>query len=362
MSSTTSIPSDYQNGNPLLYTFRDYHTGIHPYFILPIQFLIFDFSLRFWDKAVYDTWLLPMEFIEIQRDEEPEPLPQRRHRQIIQSPPKPQNSFSISSLFFVEHYKKVSIKTKTKGKTIPIYDLYDLIFSCLPLLAHAIWYCVIQSNCMSGDNATLWNCYNLFGYRIYNYLLSPFISFTFNFISKTILIIQKRREGISIFQRKQKWRRITVIIIFFLSLIVSIITFLFVGGMILPYFFTNAFPMIIIYCFIVFIYIYIFTVINIFLKCYTITTGRVFSLKNEKLNFYQRIIKKLHYNRLVFVHLSLRLFPYLMSILFNLSQYFYYGETFWNSLSREASSRDPTAFFDRSGNSSQLAHTALSST
>ncbi|UJR19505.1 hypothetical protein I4U23_022634 [Adineta vaga] len=357
MSSTSSIPPDYQNANPLLYTFRDYHTGIQPYFILPIQFLIFDLSLRFWDKAIYDTWLLPSEFIEIRRDEgvemppprppPPPPSPirpqlprrlqqtQRRIRLIFV--PRHQNVFSLSTLLFAQDYKKLSIQTK-KTKHIPIFDLYDLLFSVVPLVAHAIWYCVIQSNCMSGENATPWNCYNLFGYRIYNYIFSPFVSFSFNFFSKLILAIQKRRQRISLFERKQKWRRIAVMIIFFTTLISSILTFLFVGALVLPFFFTNALPMVIIYAFMVMTYAYILTVINLFLKFYTTVRGRAFSLEDENLNFIKRQMKKLHNHRQLVMQAD------------------YLG-----AISREAEKRDPTAYFGRAQNSSQIGHTVLSS-
>ncbi|CAF1663792.1 unnamed protein product [Adineta ricciae] len=159
MTTSSSIPYDYQQANPLLYTFRDYHTGIQPYFILPVQFLIFDLTLRFWDRAMYGTWLLPSEFIEVSADEKVgippspgpllSPLPSPRVRVIFV--PQRQNIFSLSTIFFAQDYKKLSVKTK-KAKHIPIFDLYDLLFSVTPLLAHAIWYCIIQSNCMSAHS------------------------------------------------------------------------------------------------------------------------------------------------------------------------------------------------------------------
>ncbi|CAF1526860.1 unnamed protein product [Adineta ricciae] len=369
MTTSSSIPYDYQQANPLLYTFRDYHTGIQPYFILPVQFLIFDLTLRFWDRFMYGTWLLPSEFIEVSADEKVgippspgpllSPLPSPRVRVIFF--PQRQNIFSLSTIFFAQDYKKLSVKTK-KAKHIPIFDLYDLLVSVTPLLAHAIWYCIIQSNCMSGENATTWNCYNLFGYRIYNYIFSPFAVFSFNFLSKLILAIQKRRQKVSLFQRKQKWRRIAVMIIFFITLTLSILTFLFVGALVLPFFFTNTLPMVIIYAFIAMTYLYILIAINIFLKFYTVVTGKAFSLGDENLNWIKRQMKKLHNHRPLVMQAGVRLFPYLLSILFNLSQFLYYGSDYLGAMSREAQKRDPTAYFGRVQNSSQIAHTILSST
>ncbi|UJR24479.1 hypothetical protein I4U23_005854 [Adineta vaga] len=358
MSTVTSIPTDYQKANPLLYTFRDYHTGIQPYFVIAAQFLIFDFSLRIWDKAVYDTWLLPMEFIEIEEEDEVDEEEKTR-RISTQQIRTNSNGFFVSTILILQEMKGFSLKTKKREK-LPTFDLFDILFSCLPLIAHTIWYCIIQTNCSSGDNASTWNCYNLFGYRIYNYLFDPFTSFAYTFLSKLYLYHINRKEIQRMNERKKSWRRILSKVIFYIALGLSLLTFLLVGALVLPYFFTNALPMIIIYCFIVFTYVYIFTVVNMLLKCYTITTGRVFSLENENLNFFKRQIIKLHYNRFLFIQTSLRLFPYLMSILFNLSQYFYYGENFWDALSREATSRDPSPYFTRVTNSAQIVHTILS--
>ncbi|CAF1438414.1 unnamed protein product, partial [Adineta steineri] len=358
MSGTSSIPYGYQNSNPLLYTFRDYHTGIQPYFIIVSQFFIFEFSLRFWDKAVYGTWLLPGEVIIVERAKNP---PIGRLHPISQLPPTTstqitQNSFTASTVFIFQEFKKLSLKTKNTEK-LPTFDLYDVVYSALALLAHAIWYCYIQSNCMSGQYATIWNCYNLFGYRVYNYLFSPFTSLAFNFISKLIIL---REHGIDkLLHRKQKWRKTLAMIIFYPSLVLSAITFVFVGALILPYLFTNAIPMMIIYAFIAMTYAYIVTLITLAIQSYTVITGHVFSFEGDNLGFFKRQMKKYHYNPQLVIQAGLRLFPYLMTILFNLSQYFYYGGSFLGSLTSEADSRDPTLYFGRVSNSSIIAHTIL---
>ena len=70
----------YQNANPVLYTFKDYHTGIQPYFVIISQFFVFEISFRGWNRAVYGTWHLPSEFIEIKVDENIAPPPVRPRR------------------------------------------------------------------------------------------------------------------------------------------------------------------------------------------------------------------------------------------------------------------------------------------
>lgn len=358
MTTTSTIPNDYLNGNPLLYTFRDYHTTIQPYFIIISQFFIHDFSLRLWDRVIYGTWQLPMEFIEVERDAGPVPPspiePEYFPRQA------PRESFTVSTIFILQEWKKLSLKTK-KGKKLPTFDLYDALVDALPLLAHAIWYCYVQSNCGSGDFATTWNCYNLFGYRIYNYIFSSFTAFAFTFISKLILMRNRHRANLPMAykMKKQSWRRVCSGIIFFFSLTVSTITFLFVGALVLPYLFTNALPMVVIYSFMVAIYAYVVSVVTVLLKGYTFVTRRAAETPGK--GFFKRQLVKLHYRPQLVLQAGMRLLPYLVTILFNLSQYFYYGEDYWIAIGREAVSRDPSTYFKQLSDASNIGHLILTS-
>lgn len=356
----SAIPSDFENVNPLLYTFRDYHTTIQPYFIIVAQFFILEFSLRLWDRVMYDTWLMPSEFISIERDERlsaprvpyrPQPQPRPRP-----PPPKPTNVFSISTIHILLKQDQWSVKTKNVKK-IPTFDLYDLIIFALPLLAHAIWYCYVQSNCMTGEFATLWRCYNLFGYRIYNYMFTPFTSFSFTFISKCILLYKKRKQPRSRNPPKKLWRRILSGIIFYISFATSILTFVFVGGMVLPFLFTNAIPMAFLYSFMVAIFAYLVSVITVLLKFFAFTARKISGTKQNK--SLRSRIGRLRYKPQLVLQAALRLFPHLMSVLFNLSQYFYYGEDYWAAITREANSRDPSSFFSKFNTGDQIGHTVL---
>ncbi|CAF1124982.1 unnamed protein product [Adineta steineri] len=368
MSGTSSIPPDYQNANPLLYTFRNDNTGIQPYFIIVAQFFIFEISLRLWDRVVYGTWLLPSDLIIIKRipplppppppPRPPFPLSSELIQSGINSISTGRRSSRIRTIYFLRDSKGILIKTDEKEE-MPTFDLHDIVVSVLPLLAHTIWFCFIQSSCMSGANATTWNCYNLFGYRIYNYLFGPFTDFAYEYISKLIILRDMRELRIPLIHHKKRWRNILAMIIFYPALVLSTITFIFVGGLLLPYAFTNVIPMVIVYSFLVVIYAYVVSVITLLIKFYTFVTGKIFSFHDEKLNFIKKQMKKYHFKRRLVIRFGARLFPYLISVLFNLSQYFYYGNDYLGSLTREADSRDLTPYFDRMTNSSQLAHTIL---
>ncbi|CAF1277174.1 unnamed protein product [Adineta ricciae] len=138
MSATSSTAPTV---NPALIANQDYHTGIQPYFLLPIQFLFYDFSLRFWDKAVYNTWFLPGELIEVIKIEDDD-----EEEESISTSSR--NFLTISTIYILQELKKFSYKTTTKKK-VPTFDLFDVFFSVLPLLAHTIWYCIVQSSCES---------------------------------------------------------------------------------------------------------------------------------------------------------------------------------------------------------------------
>jgi hypothetical protein len=74
-------------------------------------------------------------------------------------------------------YKKFSKKVQ--------FNIKDCVHS-LPLLGHAIWYCIKQPSCMSLEDATTWNCYNIFGYQLYNYIFSSYFHFSCNFLIKCL--------------------------------------------------------------------------------------------------------------------------------------------------------------------------------
>ncbi|CAF1265094.1 unnamed protein product [Adineta ricciae] len=87
-----------------------------------------DMSSEAMIRIIYRTWLLSIDFIDIQT---------------VSSSSPPRKCESL-----LDNQRVILLKTKgelEKHKKKPTFDLFDLLFSSLPLLAHAIWYCVIQS-------------------------------------------------------------------------------------------------------------------------------------------------------------------------------------------------------------------------
>ncbi|CAF1588559.1 unnamed protein product [Rotaria magnacalcarata] len=192
-SSTDSIPTAYQYANPLLYTLRDYNMSIDPYWIVFLRFLSLQFSLRLWTRVFYGGWLTPVEFIVDASEHESQHKPSTIEivsMEHLGRRPSP----TISTVYILQDFKK---KKKEKKKKQPTFDLFDAVFYCIPLLGHAGWYCYIQSSSMSATYGTTWNCYNAFGYRLYNYLFEQYANFAVGYLTKLFFLKygNKKEEG-----------------------------------------------------------------------------------------------------------------------------------------------------------------------
>ncbi|CAM4759559.1 unnamed protein product [Rotaria magnacalcarata] len=275
--------------------------------------------------------------------------------------------FNIQSVFgsegklslLHEKFRKRFASTERKMK----FDFIDLIVHVLPVVAHSLWYCVIQSSRMSAQDATIWNCYNLFGYRLYNYVFVSYISFCLTFFVKLLAQMFENRtepEHGDPKQNKKPRRKISHVI----GLCSSTIGFFFVGTLILPYIFTNIIPMFFIYIFMFTIYIScwvtIFTFVASFHRKENVLKGLLVSFvtpanKPTILKVQTRIFK-------VLLAFSIELFPMLLTIFYNYSQYIYYGEDYYETMTNEFNSRNTSAYFNRMEVSiEQIFHTILSS-
>ncbi|CAF1038890.1 unnamed protein product [Adineta ricciae] len=332
----------YSNSNPLLYEFRNDNIGIQPYFALVIQCLLFECSQRIWNRVIYKTWLLPSELIII---EVVKSSHQQRNPTKIRRTIKPRSSPTI---YIFEQWKKLSISV-IKTRRIQTFDLFDLVFSSLPLTAHTIWFCVIQWPCLAITDGQVWNCYNLFGYRLYNYVFSRYVEFTREFFPKLYFLIKNRKT----FRRKTgNCRHCCSNAIFYISLSSSIITFLFLGVLIFPYLITHVIPMTCIYQVIFITYIYFIVVISIFMEYFI-------PFKNYFL-FLRKIFKNDSHLRRAGIHTGIKILPYIVGILFNLSQSFYYGSDYWQTIGKEIDSRESKLYLYRIGYSpDQIFHTIL---
>ena len=369
MSGTSSIPRIYQNANPLLYTLRDSNTGIQPYWVVVLQFFVFEISLRSWNRAVYGSWLLPRDYIIVHLPILDQGGVRNKPRTIstpsittrtISTPSittrttrTNPNAFTVSTIYILQCQKKWGIEMSRK-KNKPKFDLSDLLFTSIPLLAHSVWYCYIQSSCTSVEGGTVWNCYNVFGYRLYNYIFSDYLNFLDQFISKlTIMYKDHVNENIQ-YQGIRKWRHILSRIIYHISQFFSIITFLFVGALIVPYLFTNILPMIFTYIFFVVVYIYALAIIMLVMQYVCVAVQGYQFIFAEKLH---KIFRDEHQ---IVMKAAIKLFPYVMSILFNFSQYIYYGEDYLQTMNNEYQSRDPQSYFEQMRTEpEQVWHTVL---
>ncbi|CAF1281358.1 unnamed protein product [Adineta steineri] len=361
----SSIPASSQNANPLLYTLRNYNVGIQPYWVIITQFFVFEISLRTWDRVVYGTWQLPIEYAIEEFDGKKKPFVGGREPRRYSDPVPPSNGYTVSTVFVVQPWftKRAQVTTETKPKPkpkVPKLDLFDLIFSVLPLFGHTIWFCVIQSSCLSADSATVWNCYNIFGYRLYNYIFDRYVSFANNFITK-LYIMRKykkfRREHRIVHEKT--WKTTLRRIVQSITLSISSVTFLFSGALLLPYMLTNAIPMILAYAFLVIIYTYLVTVVVFFHERFTY--AKAYIRNHRKPISSKSLSDEIYKKRKLAFSAGMRLLPTLITFIFNLSQYIYFGQGYWQSLQADAESREPSDYNSRVAQSpDQIAHTILS--
>ncbi|CAF1456293.1 unnamed protein product [Adineta steineri] len=359
----SSIPVSSQNANPLLYTLRNYNVGIQPYWVIITQFFVFEVSLRTWDRVVYGTWQLPIEYAIEEFDGKKKPFVGRREPRRYPDPDPPSNGYTVSTVFVVQPWftKKAQVPTETKPKPkVPKLDLFDLVFSVLPLLGHTIWFCVIQSSCLSADSATVWTCYNIFGYRLYNYIFDRYVSFANNFITKLYIMRKykkfRREHGIV---HEKTWKTTLRRIVQSITLSISSVTFVFSGALLLPYMLTNAIPMIFAYAFLVVVYTYLVTVV-VFLH-ERFTYAKAYIRNHRKPISSKSLSDEIYKKRKLAFSAGMRLLPTLITFIFNLSQFIYFGQGYWQSLQADAESREPSDYNSRVAQSpDQIAHTILS--
>jgi len=138
----------------------------------------------------------------------------------------------------------------------------------------------------------------------------------------------------------------------------SVITFIFNGALILPYFITHALPMLFIYTFMSAIYFGVWVILfYLSLAHLSLLLPRLY-----KTDFLlSRFIKWIAiYPMLFIVSFGAYSYPILISTLFNYSQYLYYGEDYFQTMTDEYNSRDTTTYLNVLRNSvNQKFHSAL---
>ncbi|CAF1316859.1 unnamed protein product [Adineta steineri] len=184
-----SISIQYQNANPLLYTLQQDQMTTQPYWIMVLQLIGMQLFQRLWNLFRYHVflttteiafmrWALSLHQKEAERRLMETSLTTGKLRTNRQEPFEQAEQLQI-------------VRNKLRAKVD--FDAFDFVFQCLPLCGHGIWYCHIQSSCMSAEYATKWNCYNAFGYRIYNYIFVSYVGFFIGFIIKLIALLENKK-------------------------------------------------------------------------------------------------------------------------------------------------------------------------
>ncbi|UJR20124.1 hypothetical protein I4U23_023256 [Adineta vaga] len=227
------------------------------------------------------------------------------------------------------------------------FDFFDFAIHSLPLLGHTIWYFYIQSSCMNAERATPWNCYNAFGYRLFNYVFAPYCAFFWLVVTKIYVhhITRVEEKSQIIVPSKESnivkivWNKIE----YHIGLWSSLLTVVVVGAPLVPYLYTNVIPMAGAYAFMGIIYILFWMCGLVFcvIVSYIPGVGRLI------LGIIKSLPRDDHPIAAVFLMFPFTLLtlPILLSVFFNYSQYLYYGNDYFTTMRDEFDSRDTQTYF-----------------
>ena len=352
------IPIHFRYANPLLYALQYDHITIQPYWMMIIQILSRQLIQRLWNLYRYQEFLSTIEIglirwvIWFQIDWIQTNLAEINEILML-LPKNMKNYFSnhLSNQLNEIHKHRANSEERRKELLKKLkFDIFNFFFHFIPLFGHAIWYCYIQSSCLSAKDATPWNCYNVFGYRLYNYIFVSYTNFFFIFLIKLLALAEThspkyKRWSLKWFDYK-------------LGLWSSVIVFIFDGFLLLPYIFTNILPMIYAYLFMTIVYGALWCAILIFTYTFLHKTPiikRILPIPNIISTGYRHIAVIP-----LIVALGIFTYPILLTTLFNYSQYLYYGDNFIYTMSNEFNTRDTRVYLQVLQHSvNQKLHTSL---
>lgn len=124
--------TDIHDVNPLLYELPRPELILQPYWIFVIQLLVVQIIQRIWNLVRYRTYKTGLEMALYDDDSE------RME-----------------------------------------FDIIDFLL-LVPPFAHFIWYVIQQPRCISYPSASIWKCYNIFGYKMANFVISQCCNSFFN--------------------------------------------------------------------------------------------------------------------------------------------------------------------------------------
>ncbi|CAF3949992.1 unnamed protein product [Adineta steineri] len=329
--------------NPVLGTFPADDINIQPYWLVVLQLIIVQLFQRVTNYFRYNTCFTTLEIAGLIR--------------IFQKYP---TSLSINSNASITADKTRLIKLRSM-----ISISYFEAITCLSIFGHSIWYCIIQSSCLGSSSvATTWNCYNAFGYRLYNYVFVSYCSTALNCIYVMYM------EGFQQIITTDYKRGSFCWIIYYASLIIIVITLPIVTCVLLPFFLTNVIPMFVIYIWMSTIYIGV--------SSYLIFAGFFVYDDIDELRERKKLSKdedpneqaccSFMFTRKELPHVAFSIvlalfittFPILLSIFFNYSQFFYYGDSYLRTIGDDYNTRSTDQYFNILKNSiKQILHSVL---
>ncbi|CAF1333158.1 unnamed protein product [Adineta ricciae] len=280
-----------QYGNSLLYMLPPGELSIQPYWIFGIQMLIIQIIQRTWNYCKHKTFFTGLEEYF---------LDDNRHRMDI--------------------------------------DILDFLL-LLPQFAHFIWYCFQQPKCMSYPSATIWKCYNIFGYKMANFIIPQcWNSFT--------NVIPKLFDSPST-SSWEKYLKGPVITMNSILVVVS-----------LAYIFTNIIPM----CG---AYVWIFIIYLIFVG---VLGGIILSFPESRreemthpLRYHQDHQSKTERFLHGFIYTIIFVLGfYIAPTMYNYSQYLYFGDTYLHSIVAEYRSRNTELYLEDLKVTEAIGHLTLS--
>jgi hypothetical protein len=384
--TTGPIPISVQNANPLIFTLPQDQTSIRPYWIVIVQIIVaqqihravnylthksrftpIEIGLICWiakaNKKIEEKILDPLIYVisliivDLVTQPYPQIITRFRYSELQTSYPRI-IAFFIPYIQRTAQVKDISEISKRScanqqriEKLEKIYQKYYIklkfgIGDCvhtLPLLGHSIWYCVIHSSCLSAEDATTWNCYGTFGYRLYNYVFPSYFHFCCTFLMKCAYrnkINEYMARGNK--KKQSKFKKLS----YYLGFCSSVITFIFVSSLVLPYFLTQVIPMAFTY---VFIHIIYFSPAFVIL----IVGGYLVHLPCI-IDSWIRVTAVLIGASILYT------FPSLIAVTYNYSQYLFYGADYFQTMTYEHNTRDNETYFKLLQNSVNFVfHTVL---
>ncbi|CAF3326832.1 unnamed protein product [Rotaria socialis] len=314
--------------NPLLSTFPAYQINIQPYWIVAVELIVSQLFQRIWHHFKYGTWFTTLEIAGLIQ------ILQKRLMNLNKTTQSSPTGVAETNTSTIDGANANIIENKVrlnKLRNMIDIDYFDAI-NCLLILGHAIWYCVIQSTCSmsSSSIATPWNCYNVF---------VSYSTTTLNCIYKTYMLGYMKVIKIDAIQGSLRW------LIHYAILFIIIISLVFVTSLMLPFILTHVVPMFIVYIWMSIIYIGVCIYLALFgFEFYDeIEEFPVRRTGNELLVSQNSSIQELcsfmfsskdipHVLLSIVLALVITKFPILLSIFFNYTQSFYYGESYLKSI------------------------------